>query len=281
MPPQKRAIISSSAVHWDPHFLDRSPMFEPLRAHAAPLRVLTEWPDRGALQALVSARRITTAGDAPLKLVAPNRESYEAQVYLRGELQVRSRNWHDLLNVLAWLAYPNAKRELNRRHYLAAREEADGRGRMRDALTLFDESGAVVVSSDVSLLAAIREFQWKPLFWQRREAVREAMRFRIFGHGLFEKALDPYIGLTAHALLIPVPAECASATSSDLTSQLDRLVAGELADDNALTDPRALAPLPVLGVPGWWQNDSAVFYDDTAYFRPGRSQPPGGSRRNE
>ena len=34
---------------------------------------------------------------------------------------------------------------------------------------------------------------------------------------------------------------------------------------------RELSPLPVLGVPGWWDgNEQEEFYDNTGYFRPGR-----------
>ena len=31
--------------------------------------------------------------------------------------------------------------------------------------------------------------------------------------------------------------------------------------------PRDLAPLPVFGYPGWWEQ-SPAFYDDRRYFRP-------------
>jgi hypothetical protein len=49
------------------------------------------------------------------------------------------------------------------------------------------------------------------------------------------------------------------------------LAAQALGSSTALT-PRALAPLPVLGVPGWWPaNEAPGFYDDAAVFRPTRS----------
>jgi hypothetical protein len=35
--------------------------------------------------------------------------------------------------------------------------------------------------------------------------------------------------------------------------------------------PRALAPLPVFGYPGWADNDRAEFYDDERYFRQGKA----------
>jgi hypothetical protein len=262
-------------VDWDPDFLERSPMLAPLREHAEPLSGLRDWPDAGILQDLVSTRNLTNANGSPLRLVAPSGEPYETGIYLRGELQVRGRNWHDLFNVLAWLAYPLTKRELNRRHYLAWQKEktqvsSARRGRMRDALTLFDESGAIVASSDRALLDDLRNFRWKRLFWERRERLAASVRFFVLGHALFEKALEPYVGMTAHALLIELDRD--GLESPRVVDAADALVSASLRDSHALDEPRALAPLPLLGVPGWWHaNARAEFYDDIAYFRPGRA----------
>ena len=39
----------------------------------------------------------------------------------------------------------------------------------------------------------------------------------------------------------------------------------------SLQSTRALAPLPVLGIPGWVaDNEDPRYYDDTSHFRPGR-----------
>src|SRR6185295_20299659 len=79
-----------------------------------------------------------------LRLVPQGRRSrafedrYEARIFLKGELQVRERNWHDLLNVLVWRAFPRAKAALNARHYGALCEQlqsgAPNRGPAQDAL---------------------------------------------------------------------------------------------------------------------------------------------------
>src|SRR6266545_1133306 len=167
---------------YDPQALERSPMLSALGTHAGWLRSFSDWPDRNALQPVLSAHDVVNASGLPLRLVESSPESYERQLYLAGELQFRERNWHDLFNVLAWIAYPKAKRELNRRHYLAAQEEGSGRGRVRDALTSFDESGAIVVSRDRSLLDLLQEFKWKTLFWERRDESREQLRVFLFGH---------------------------------------------------------------------------------------------------
>lgn len=257
---------------WDARFLERSPMLAPLRVHAARLEQCDDWPTRDELQSLVSGRGITNASGQPLVVVAPSDDAYEAQLYTRGELQVRERNWHDVFNVLAWLTFQKTKRELNRRHALEAQGEiVRGRGRVRDALTLFDESGAIVASADPSLLEAIHNFRWHEVFRARRSAWRDDIRVIVFGHALCEKALAPYVGMTAHATLVEVDREALHAPTPMLIERLDEITASRVCDGDAFTTPRALAPLPVLGVPGWSPaNEREAFYENAEYFRPGR-----------
>ena len=75
-----------------------------------------------------------TRGGAPLRFVeqgakaAAFEDKYEVRIYLKGEVQVRAANWHDLLNALVWLTFPRAKAALNERHYHAL-EKAAGGGR--------------------------------------------------------------------------------------------------------------------------------------------------------
>jgi len=43
--------------------------------------------------------------------------------------------------------------------------------------------------------------------------------------------------------------------------------------DGRLSGGRCFAPLPVMGIPGWCdENAEAAFYDDVTVFRPGRRQ---------
>ena len=252
-------------------------MFEPLREIAAKLRG-PHWPTLDKLQHLVSeAPAVRVDSGLPLTLVRQERAwtaGYEARAYLSGELQVRTSSWHDLFNVLAWRAYPRAKAAVNRAHYESLPEAANGRrGARRDALTVFDEGGLVVVSTDPALLDLVRAFGWRELFWQRRERVREALRCFVFGHALYEKALAPYVGLTAHAMLFEVGRDFIALPAASQLAALDERVAACVADARALRSPLALSPLPVLGVPGWWPgNEDASFYANERYFRSGRAK---------
>jgi hypothetical protein len=142
------------------------------------------------------------------------------------------------------------------------------RGRVRDALTIFDESGAIFASPDESLLEDLRAFRWKDLFWTKRRSVVENVRVFVFGHALFEKALNAYVGMTAHALPLLVAADFTAQSTQRQLQIVDERAAGILA---GLTSPQDLSPLPLLGIPGWWtDNERESFYDNTAYFRPAR-----------
>ena len=253
-------------------------MLAPLACIAAPLARCTDWPTIEELEALLRARSVSNARGIALRLVAPDSGgAFEERVYVRGELAVRDRSWHDFMNVLVWLLYPRAKAALNARHYgalLAERARSQSiRGPARDALTLFDENGAVVASSDAALLEGLRASRWKHVFWERRACVREKAQVVLFGHGLLAKALRPYVGMSGHAILVDIPADYAFEPLARQQERLDGLIASRVSDLQTFVTPRALTPLPVLGVPGWWHaNEEEAFYDDARYFRPARAE---------
>jgi hypothetical protein len=268
-------------MQWDRSFCGRSPMFEPYVRCASELRGYDDWPPREALDALLHALRVRNAGGAQVQLVAPQSGgalAYEAGIYDRGELAVRQCDWHDLLNVLVWCTFPRTKAAVNALHVRTARGAAEApgggmrapnRGRRRDALTLFDESGAIVASTDGALLDDLRTFRWKDFFWRERSRFRECVRVYVFGHALLEKARSPYIGMTAHAITVEATADVFAQPLDAQLAAVDGMAANAI--ESGLASPRELAPLPLLGVPGWWgANEEESFYDDAAYFRPGR-----------
>jgi hypothetical protein len=97
------------------------------------------------------------------------------------------------------------------------------------------------------------------------------MRFVLFGHAMYEKALHPFVGMTAKSVLLHAPVAALHLEDGAFTEQIDRRLADYVGDARNLTRGRSLAPLPVLGVPGWWpQNELGEFYDDVSHFRSGR-----------
>ncbi|MGH8633628.1 MAG: DUF3025 domain-containing protein [Burkholderiales bacterium] len=269
-------------MDWDPDFLARSPMFEPLRALGGVL-ARPDWPARSALQNLLErdGNPVMTRSGLPLRLVPAGgrmrsfEERYEARIHIRGEMVFRERNWHDLLNVLVWLTFPRAKAALNARHFEALGNQraagAANRGPAQDALTLFDEGGVIVASWDDQLLKLIHKFRWKELFWHSRNEARSRMRFLLFGHALFEKALRPFLGITGRGILLKTEPGLLAQPFGEQLAALDSRVAATISAPANLTAPRELAVVPVLGVPGWHpDNGREEFYDDADYFRPGR-----------
>ena len=75
----------------------------------------------------------------------PDGIAYEQHIFDTRQVPTRD-NLHDFFNGLVWLAFPQAKRRLNQLQ--AQTIAADGvqavRGPLRDALTVFDENGALL-----------------------------------------------------------------------------------------------------------------------------------------
>lgn len=271
---------------WDSQFATRSPMFEPLRAMGTLIQSAA-WPTCESLSAAAARCDVRSGGGRTLQFVAPaatgspGAADYELSIYDEGRVPLRAANWHDLFNAMAWLAFPQVKAALNRAHAAelraepgAQRERNNGRSAKRDALTLFDESGVLVLSSDPWVLDRIRAFEWKQLFWTERDRLMHTTQFLLFGHGLYEKALTPYVGMTGHALLLPLLSPSPAGRDVSHTplpvAEVDALAATVLTQ--IIQQPRDLSPLPVLGVPGWFDaNRDAVFYDNADYFRARRS----------
>lgn len=197
---------------------------------------------------------------------------YESFISETGGVPTRE-NLHDFFNALVWLTFPKLKARLNALHAEAmagngvgdrAAVQSTGRGKLRDAATLFDENGALLMSSDASLLDALRRHSWQEVFVTRRDDFQRHCRIFLFGHALLEKLVTPYKAITAHALPMSV---------SDEVNGVGQVGAMQVAGlemlDFRLT-AKAFTPLPVLGIPGWWVEQRAAFYEDASVFRPMR-----------
>ena len=221
----------------------------------------------------------------PLRFVPPRgntdreRRYYELRIAQTGEIETRAENWHDLFNALVWIAFPDAKAAINAQHAAIleerGEEEARRRSPERDALTLFDEGGVIVASSAPELARLIVDFEWKELFWKRRAELEAGMRFLAFGHALYEQALDPYLGMVAKTVFLPVDERFFALAPEAQAAHADQLLAVHFADRARFPSPKAMAPMPVLGVPGWHPDTGREsFYDDPVHFRGKR--PPRG-----
>lgn len=244
-----------------------APFFDAIRPVLNQLDSVT-WPTLNSLTKIAIEQNSCTAAGKRIQFIdaADNTSSamaYETHIAQTGEIPTR-QNWHDTLNALQWLSLPRLKSAVSAKHAAllstGGASEARARSVPRDVLTMIDESGILVASEDASLLELIRQFQWHSLFVTRRADVIANMRFQLIGHGLMEKSLQPFIGITAKALLLHI----------DNDDDLENAAVRWINDDNNLERARNLAPLPLLGIPGWdGRNVDAAFYDNTNYFRAG------------
>jgi hypothetical protein len=198
--------------------------------------------------------------------VLPASMAYEQFIYDTGCIPTRSLvgskgALHDACNALIWAHYPHTKARLNALQAAAIR--ADGiqgtRGRLRDALTLFDESALILCcATDDVAPALLAQRDWHRLLVSRRSDWHRTLRPLLFGHAVMQKLQAPYPAITAQVWVLHTQA-------NDLPS-IDLALAARLS--TALT-PRDLLPLPVLGIPAWWaDNDDSAFYDNMQVFRP-------------
>jgi Protein of unknown function (DUF3025) len=259
----------------DAGHLNRFDASQPWYSAVTALSSLAAAPDpRAELSRQAAEQGVTTASGLPIEFVAeddaPAGRAYEAHIAATGRVPTRL-NPHDLFNGLVWLALPYTKARLNQLQ--AAAVERDGvrarRGPLRDAATVFDENGALLVTANVELPALLREHCWREAFVERRNAW-SAVRVLCMGHALMEKLAAPYKAITAHALAIEL--------SPDSSLEALDLAASRRIDDGFRTT--ALLPLPVLGVPGWCVgNTDPAYYDDASVFRPARRTAAGVSSR--
>lgn len=196
-------------------------------------------------------------------------DAYEHCIYTTGQISTRANNWHDLFNALVWMRFPFIKTAMNALHYQAwSQQSAGSRGLLRDALTLFDECGVIVISNQTELLTALSERHWPTAFqylgahWDKQPPVA------ITGHAMLEKYLSPYKAMTAKALLVHMEHEYTN--RNELLEYLDQAIADQLLTGDILTRPACLAPLPLAGIPGWWPDadQNLQFYNDLSVFRP-------------
>jgi hypothetical protein len=196
------------------------------------------------------------AGFVPAGALPPG-ESYETFVARTGTVPTRD-NLHDLFNGLVWRQFPQAKRRLNELQaaQIAAHGAAAMRGPIRDAITVFDENGALL-DAPAALWDALLARDWIRAFVDLRPLWPQTA-VRLFGHALLEKLAQPRKAITAHVWRVQCPIGS--------TAEVDGWLAAQLGAESLAGKP--FMPVPLLGIPGWCaENDRVSFYDDPVVFR--------------
>jgi Protein of unknown function (DUF3025) len=235
----------------------------------AVLQAVASGTDATPLLNAALAGKVNAQG-LPLRCVPqhslPAGMAYEQFIYDTGTIPTRTLAgskgaMHDACNALIWAHYPRSKAQLNALQATAIR--ADGiqgtRGRLRDALTLFDESALILCCAAADAAPAqLAQRNWQALLVERRSEWHRSLRPLLFGHAVMQKLQAPYPAITAQVWVLHTEAP-------DLPS-IDCALAASL---SAALTPAQLLPLPVLGIPQWWAaNEDAAFYNNAQVFRP-------------
>jgi hypothetical protein len=226
---------------------------------------------------VASQRGVCNSNAKPISFVPQegiaDLSGYEAHIYSTGKIPTRD-NLHDFFNALIWLQFPKIKQTLNHMQYaeiermLRTSSVTAERGKQRDAATLFDENCAFVISSDHSFLDALKARQWKEVLMVDPHEFSKRSEVILFGHALLEKLTAPYKAITAHVWSVTVESYWFEFTAEERRYWLDQKVAEDLARGFLSSD---FNHLPILGVPGWWRDQTDDFYDDATVFRsPGK-----------
>jgi len=216
---------------------------------------------------------LSSRGKRPIRFFPAHKlpgVEYEKHIFCTGEVSTRENNWHDMFNALVWSQFPSLKVAMNAVHFRELGSGQEGRrGKQRDALTLFDESGGIVVSSAREYLDALARRDWGSVLQENAPAWQGEIKIFVLGHALLEKFLQPYKSLTAHTLLVRLDDTFPETPRATLLQMLDEMLAERLLAGAILDSPASLSPLPLMGIPGWWpaheQNDD--FYQDRQVIR--------------
>ncbi len=228
----------------------------------------TSWPEIADYKRIFKQHLISVTPVPQSEKIAAFKDQYEPRVYLKKELQTRAHNWHDFFNAMIWLRFQKTKKTLNQLHYLKSNERAKGsnRTKLENKITQFDECGAILISKNTHLLDLVKKHQWREIFIDNAARFGKDFRCIIFGHAIYEKALNPYIGLTCHCLMI-ADEHILEEVKRDNYSILDKYLS-ELWQQQETRGNIEFQPFPVLGIPGYWPDQNAEFYQNKAYFRP-------------
>ena len=227
----------------------------------------SDWPTLEAYTELAERERQARAeGLASVRFAPPEprprrararppldpRQLYDGRIALEREVPCLRSSYHDLLNVLAWAAFPRAKRALHARQFRAlsawlpasSAQLPNRRTREQDALALFDEGGSVLVLS-AELGARLGGVQEGTLALSEIPA-----RLVLFGHALMEHLCFERSRVRSAALLLQLPHPLPQGRL--LLDQVDEAIALRLADGRELTHPdgfdRAVSIEPPGGV---------------------------------
>jgi hypothetical protein len=200
---------------------------------------------------------------------------YEEIIFQDSCIPTRNNSLHDYFNGLIWLTYPKTKVLLNQLHWQDIQALGHKkRTPRRDRITHFDECGIILLTNKIELRQKLKEHQWTELFYHQRDEWFKNIVPLHFGHANLEMLCQPFIGLTAKALVIHSPSLLKSYQQNSVETQrlIDAYLAEEIKNSGMFDVKGALSPLPILGIPEWHNATQDLdFYANTDYFMPAKN----------
>ena len=255
--------------------------WRPLLAQLGPID--SNWLDRA--NHLAQSPSVRGNLNAPFRFVDAATQSaagYDVQIAQHGQVPTRlapaTASCHDYFNALVWLGLPRAKAAIHALQAQAIASEgiSGRRGAQRDALTVFDENGLLLLCSVPAIGDALKRFAWRELFVEQRTSFVAHSACVPFGHALMQKLQAPYKAICAHTWIVTVEQSVVDSLNRhvDGSGAVFALIDASLSQaiGKGQITAAALTPLPVLGIPGWWPaNQEPAFYNDAMVFRTTRT----------
>jgi hypothetical protein len=196
-------------------------------------------------------------------------KKYDALVFNEKKIPIRKNIVHDYFNAITWLAFPNAKKKLNKKNFIFLENNYlngnKNRPRNIDLTTLLDESGIIVVTKNSYLASLMEKKKWKTVFWDNRDIVKKSFRFFLFGHSLFEKLMNKYIGTAARALII---SDESLLLDKITINNVDQMLSDYIDRDSFFKNLEKSISIPLFAIPGWSNlNEKEEFYQGNEYLR--------------
>lgn len=247
---------------WDARFMDRSPLFWPIKQRAAAFASCVEWPSIAEIDAAWADVAGIHFQEQPPKgrrrrhgrrLPIETETLYDARIHLSGWVPTRLRNWHDFMNAAVWAAFPRSKKAFHARQYGAvsariaygARVLPGTRSREMDALAILDEGSMMVLVEEAY---ETRLAEW--IDQKNHEEVRRLMAdghaaTLLFGHALYETLLVANAAATwGMVTVLPCPHPLPT-DDMQRVALVDRLLEACIGEPGRFVNPDSFRNLPL------------------------------------
>ncbi|MBS0290856.1 MAG: DUF3025 domain-containing protein [Proteobacteria bacterium] len=252
---------------WNPYFYKHFAGFASITPFLEEVGYIQSWPTLAKYNAFALSYLPQNNISEKITFVAQDENrQYEQQIFHQHQIPTRLNVWHDFFNNVSWIVFPKLKWAMIKRYCQEKTEFKKTRTPLQNVLAHFDECGMVICTDSQDIVDKIQAFDWKALFCQTPNLQQHCLPVFI-GHGLMEKGLSPYVGMTAKVIILKVDQQFFTLSTKAQNKKIDNDIASYIECASFPCDPKLLQPFPLLGWPNWHALQSEEFYNNTHYFR--------------